>query len=266
MTLDAPDPVEPLAPGSGAPPRNGTRPRRSTRMSSCWSRSVSPPAMSEEERGARLASRWEGPSRFARPSATFGPAAGFEQAIQDLRYAARGLRRNPTFTAAAVLTLALGIGANSAIFSVLDAVLLRPLPYEDPSRLVAVWTEFRSSGQPRVPASGRRDGGDRPAQPYARRRRGNLGRRRSGDGRRRARAGPRRQRDGELPVGSRRAPGRGADLPRRRGKGRRRRRSPSSATGCGAAASAPIRRSSGARCGSTASSTRSSASCRAASR
>ena len=60
----------------------------------------------------------------------------------DARYALRQLGRNPTFAAVVVLTLALGIGATTAIFSVVNGVLLRPLPYESPDRLVAVWSQF----------------------------------------------------------------------------------------------------------------------------
>ena len=72
---------------------------------------------------------------------------------RDMRYGSRTLRKSPVFSAVAVLTLALGIGANSSIFTLLDAVLLRPLPFPDPGRLVLVWEETNMFGLKDSPAA-----------------------------------------------------------------------------------------------------------------
>ncbi|HEX4666948.1 MAG TPA: ABC transporter permease [Chthoniobacterales bacterium] len=66
--------------------------------------------------------------------------------MNDLRYAFRHLLKSPAFSLIAILTLALGIGANSAIFSVIDAVLLRPLPFSEPDRIVMVWARYTNDG------------------------------------------------------------------------------------------------------------------------
>jgi putative ABC transport system permease protein len=63
--------------------------------------------------------------------------------FKELRYAARSLSRSPIFTITAIVTIALGIGASTAIFSVADAVLLRPLPYKNPDKLVLAWQDMR---------------------------------------------------------------------------------------------------------------------------
>jgi predicted permease len=72
-----------------------------------------------------------------------------EQIARDLRYGIRQLRRNPGFSAVAIATLALGIGVNTAMFSAVDAVLIRPLPYADANRLVMIWDEMSYIGFPK---------------------------------------------------------------------------------------------------------------------
>ena len=69
--------------------------------------------------------------------------------IKEIQFALRSLLKRRAFTAIALLTLALGIGVNSAIFSAVDSILLRPLPLKDPERLVSVWEQTpRDEGRP----------------------------------------------------------------------------------------------------------------------
>jgi predicted permease len=77
-----------------------------------------------------------------------------EETLRDTTYAWRTLRKAPGFAAAAIVTLALGVGANTAIFSVVHALLIAPLPYANPDRLVFVWADQTSEGYPRAPLSG----------------------------------------------------------------------------------------------------------------
>ena len=73
--------------------------------------------------------------------------------LNEIKVALRGLVKTPGFTAIAILTLALAIGANSAVFTLVNAVLVRPLPYQQPARLVLLWEQFAGQGLDRIPVS-----------------------------------------------------------------------------------------------------------------
>ena len=104
----------------------------------------------EARRAARL--RFGNPVAIRERTLAADAALGLGDAFADIRYAARTLRRSPAFALTAVLTLALGIGASTAIFSLVRAFLLRPLPYPQSDRLVVAWEQLRVLGIDRFPA------------------------------------------------------------------------------------------------------------------
>src|SRR5947209_8398429 len=73
--------------------------------------------------------------------------------LSEIKVALRGLAKSPGFTAIAIATLALAIGANSAVFSLINALLVRPLPYQEPSRIALIWEQFKTQGLERIPCS-----------------------------------------------------------------------------------------------------------------
>ena len=91
----------------------------------------------EARRAARL--EFGGTERFAEEVRDVRNIGWLEDLMHDLRHAARGFRRSPGFTVAAVTALSLGIGVNTALFPVVYGVLIAPLPYDEPERVVRLW-------------------------------------------------------------------------------------------------------------------------------
>src|SRR5215510_8482329 len=105
--------------------------------------------LAEARRAARIELEGIEPLKDKMRDALIG--AALPVFLQDIRYGWRGLRRRPSFAFIALITLMLGIGVNTAIFSVFYGVLLHPLPYHQPERLVRIWAPFREA---RGPVSG----------------------------------------------------------------------------------------------------------------
>lgn len=109
-----------------------------------------------DREAARRAARLElgGVEQVKEEVRTSWIGSGLLTFLRDLRYAWRALCGSPSFVVVAIITLALGIGANTAIFSIANAVLREPLPFKDPDRLVFVWGDMTAAGYPRGPLSG----------------------------------------------------------------------------------------------------------------
>jgi putative ABC transport system permease protein len=108
-----------------------------------------------EEARRQAQARFGNTTRFKEQSRDFRLWAGLETTLQDIRYAWRGMRKEPAFVAAAVLSLALAVGANTAVYSIVDAAILRPLPVSKPDELFVL--SWPGPHDPGTPAAGERE-------------------------------------------------------------------------------------------------------------
>ncbi|HLJ76804.1 MAG TPA: ABC transporter permease, partial [Acidobacteriaceae bacterium] len=101
--------------------------------------------LSEDDARRAATLEWGRPDHSAEQVRAFGWENAFRTLLSDLRFAARQLRRNPGFTMVSAVTLALGVGASTAIFSAVDPVLFRPLPYPHPGRILMTWNRWQGA-------------------------------------------------------------------------------------------------------------------------
>ena len=110
--------------------------------------------MPADEAQRRALASFGGLQRFQEEGMEVGSSAAWQDFKRDVAYALRSLRRSPGYTTTVILTLALGIAANTSIFSVANGILFKPLPYRDPSRLMVLWDDLHWVGAPEALIAG----------------------------------------------------------------------------------------------------------------